>query len=94
MQDTGASNVATKTDMAEMRTEMAQLKGGLETGMAELNGKLETGMTELGGGIDKIAELFQKDMKWMKVIGGAIFSLWVALIVGFVVALLKMAPPT
>lgn len=45
--DSFQDNVATKTDMAQLRTEMADLRAELRTEMADLRAELKTEMADL-----------------------------------------------
>lgn len=47
--DSFQDNIATKTDMAQLRTEMAELRTELKSEMAELRVELKTEMSDLRG---------------------------------------------
>ena len=82
-----------RVDMAELRTDLEKLEGGLRVDMAELRtdmekleGGLRTDMDRLEGGLRSEISEVRNDLRWIRLIGGAVLAVlvlpWLAEVAG------------
>ena len=67
--------VATKADIADLRSEMAEMKADLRSEMGEMKAELRGEMAELRGEMDARFARVEADLVWIKRIGGVIVAL-------------------